>query len=1236
MRKLVGFGLLAVCCALAVIVLLSPGEKNPWDLDPEEQAYYEHKRFNKLPKLKRQPSNYFYEQRAYPYDHIPNEQYREAVAEAKLSKRRQVVSLGVEAAVWESAGPTNIPGRITCIDVHPTDPNTFYVGSASGGVYKTTDLGATWTIVFGEDGTYSMGALAVDPNDGNTIWVGPGEASASIDSYEADGIYKSTDAGLTWNNMLLLPTARTGKIVVDPTNSLRVFVAIQGPRFAPDGPDRGLYRTEDGGVSWTQVLYVDDGTGCVDVAIHPSTGVVLASTWWFTSGATSRLYRSASHGDVGSWSEITNGTSGLPASSDLGRIGVTIDPSSSRAYALIIDNDQRLYGLYRSDDLGVSWTQTNDGDLVDTFGGFGWYFGQVRVAPGDPNTVYSLGVTLWKTTDGGSNWFNITNQTHVDHHALYISPGDNDVLYGGCDGGVNYSSNGGDYWTVYRNMDNTQFYAITMDHNNPERLYGGTQDNGTLRTVTGATGDWTRIYGGDGFYTLVDYTNSDIIYAESQFGNLVKSVDCGNSFTWAQNGIDPGDDEPHGWNTPIEMDQSDPTVLYYGTDRVYKTTDGAENWTAISGSLSGNYLTTIASAKSDGQVVYAASRVGAVWVTTDGGSNWIDVGGALPDRWVTRLTVEPTDASICYVTISGYLTDGDRLPHIWRTDNYGASWADISSDLPDAPLNDVIIDPHDNQTLYVGSDVGVYVTEDLGGSWLPLGTGMPITAVADLVMNSRTRKLVAGTHGRSMFSTMVPCPDGPDSDSDGINDACDNCPNLANADQLDIDNDGVGDVCDDCVDPDGDGFGNPGYVSATCPEDNCPDIYNPDQADADLDGIGDACELIAVAAEYDTVTSSCLQLNVSHMGNFGNNSSTASLDYWNQGDCESIYLYDGSPIITRYTGSEYIADYFMHGNDRFRRPIDGLPKSPTTTTADYEMFGSGTFATNDGALALEMTWYAPTHPDTCGFVIQCLKVFSWDGQTHANVAIGNAIDWDIPASSGADNVGDSSSDAKLICLSGTGIGCVDNTSRFGGQSFLGITRANEDCVDTAVGPVGAYTGLNANDVWPTGGFVAQETYDRMQQSGYSPNTNVADQYSLMSFVAGETIGPDDTLNIYSALSTVRTGTITDLEANILKARQWCVDHLAPSCSDPTCCQGRVGDANGVGGDEPTIGDISVMIDAKFITGACDGIIGCLKEADINQSGGADPTCNDITIGDISMLIDYLFITGSSLGLADCL
>jgi len=1241
MKKLVGSGLVVVVGAIAALTLWPVSEKAPWDLDPSEAAYYKHKRFNKPPKAKRQPSNYFFEQRAYPYDSIPQAQYREAVAEAKLARRRQEASLGGEAVAWDGAGPINIPGRISSLDVDPTNPNIIYAGSASGGVYKTTDLGATWQIVFGEEGTYSIGAVAVDPNNPLTVWVGPGEPSNSIDSYEADGVYKSTDGGATWTDVLSLPTARIGKIVVDPLNSQRVYVAVQGARFAGNGPYRGLYRTENGGTDWTQVLYVDDATGCIDVALHPSTGTVLAATWPFGSGATSAVYRSTSYGDPGTFTEITNGMTGLPASGELGRIGLTIDPGSMRAYCKIIGSDYDLYGLYRSDDVGATWTQTNDGDLYGRFGGFGWYFGQVRVAPNHPDIVYALGVTLWKTTNGGASWFEVTNETHVDHHAMYISPSNPDIVYNGCDGGVNYTSNGGASWTVYRNMDNTQFYAITMDINHPERIYGGTQDNGTMRTMTGNIDDWERIIGGDGFYCLVDYTNSNIIYGESQNGNLYKSTDGGESFSWAQNGIDPYGDETHGWNTPIEMDQNDPEVLYYGTGRVYRTEDGTENWTSISPILTSRYLTTIASAKSDPLVVYAGSRTGDVYVTTDGGLNWNDIGGVLPDRWITRLTVDPTDAAICYVTVSGYLATGSTLPHIYRTTNYGANWTDISSDLPDAPLNDIILDPHDDQTLYVASDVGVYVTYDLGGSWEPLGTGMPITAVIDLVMDPKTRKLVAGTHGRSMFSTVVPCPDATDGDGDGIGDLCDNCPGTINPDQADLDSDGIGDVCDDCIDPDRDGYGNPGYASATCSDDNCPSVYNPDQTDTDGDGAGDACEIQPFQPQYDTLSTPSVKLAVCDQGNFARQGTPGvTLDYYDQGDCAPVYAYDGTPVIVRFTGSEYRVDHFVHGNNTFLRPLDGNPIQPVTSFGDYEFYSTGTFVTGDGSIAVEKTYYAPQNPDSSGFVIQRLKVYSWDGGTHENVALGEAIDWDIPSSSGANNVGGASSTAKLIYQQGQGSGCdgtVDNTRRFGGQSLIGTAYSNATCVDTSAVPVNAHTRLNAVDIWPTGGFVPEDLYNLMQQSGYHPNASSNDQYSLMTFVNGQTIGPDDTVYVYSTLTSVYSGTADDIAANARTAKAWFIGHVRPACGGTTsCCEGRVGDANGQAGDEPTISDISVLIDAKFITGTCDGRVACLAEGDVNQSGGIDPTCDDISISDISVLIDYLFITGPTLGLPDCL
>ncbi|MBU0983639.1 MAG: hypothetical protein KKA42_07200 [candidate division Zixibacteria bacterium] len=1212
MKRLLVGALACVCAAALVIALLPPPEKAPWEIDPDLAAYYDMKRDGHRPKLQRRPSGWFYEQRAYPYKEIPHDQYLEALDEAK-TKRALAKAAGPDAVTWQSTGPSNVPGRISAIDVHPSAPNTIIAGSAAGGVYRSTNLGASWTPVFDDVGTFGIGALAIDPSDPATIYVGTGEASTSIDSYEGTGVYKSVDGGDTWSFVGLANSARIGKIVVDPLHPDTVYVAVQGKEFGGvPSTERGLYRSENGGTTWSQILYVDDQTGVIDVALHPSSGVMLAATY---RGPTNALYRSPDHGDT--WSMIS-GTGGLPPTGNIGRIGVTMDPSSNTGYSIQYAADtEDLLGMYKTTDLGVTWTQTNDGALAGSYGGFAWYFGQVRVAPGNPNEVYSLGVSMLKSEDGGNSWFYADNGTHVDHHAMTILSTNTDVVYSGCDGGVNYSTDGGNSWTVFTNMENTQFYAMTVDYQNPDHILGGTQDNGTLRTPDGGIGNWQHILGGDGFYCLVDYTNPDIIYAESQFGNLTKSTDGGLTFSSATNGIDRS---TSGWNTPVVMDPVHPNILYYGSDVVYRTTDRADNWTAISGVLTSRYLTTIGVARSDSLVVYAGSRSGTVYVTTNGGGSWSQVDAALPDRWITRLTVDPFDAGICYATISGYITDGSTLPHIYRTDNYGATWTSISSDLPDVPLNDVILDPHDNQTLYVGSDVGVYVSDDLGASWLPLGTGMPITCVHDLEMNPRNRQLVAATHGRSMFKTIVPCPDLTDSDFDGVGDDCDNCPSISNADQADVDGDFVGDACDDCIDPDLDGFGTPGFASSTCPDDNCPDVYNPSQTDTDNDGIGDACEVVS-GSTFDTISTACVSLVVNSNGDFGAQGTVgASLDYLNQGDCEIIYLYDGSPIIARHPGSSYIADRYIFGDNTFLTPLDGNPTVPVTDMGDYEVYESGTFYTNDETIALEKTWWAPAAADSCPFVIQRLKVYSADGSTQSGVTIGEAIDWDIPASSGSTN--DGGYVGEIIYNQGTGFGCQDNSNRFGALAMLGI--GYDDSCYSPASPYGAYTESNSTYVYPNSGFVPEELYNNMQQAGFSALGSAEDQHMVMTYLNSYTVSPADTLYVYSVLTTVLDGSTTTVTQNVDKARAWFADHLGGNCG---CCVGTRGNvqlepACDPGDQSVDIGDLTALIDHLFISFAP---ICCEDEADITPAINGMPPDGSVDVGDLTGMIDHLFI-----------
>ena len=735
-----------------------------------DPVYAELKKSGKIKRAKQMPNEWFLMQRAYPYQTVPEGKYLEALEEAR-SVSKSAPQHRLSDIVWTQAGPSNIPGRITDLAVPPDDYQTVYAASAAGGVFKSIDAGATWTSIFDEVGPQSIGALALRPDNSNIVFVGTGEANGSGDSYEGTGLYVSTDAGTNWASAGLTESYHIGRILIDPLRPDTMYVAVLGKLFGTN-PERGVYRSIDGGGSWEQMLYIDDTTGCTDVAFDTATGLLYAAMWYrwrsptdrWVGGTQSGIYRSDDFGD--SWSILSNG---LPAPADtVGRIGISVAPGFNTIYAIYANHPGRFMGVYKSIDNGDNWTRTNDGALENIFSSFGWYFGNIRVDADNPDIVFALGVVMYKTENGGDSWLPASVGIHVDHHALCTSQG---WLYDGSDGGVSVSSNGGDSWTQLYDMPNTQFYAITIDYSNPQRLYGGTQDNGTMRTMAGGTDDWERILGGDGFYTLVDYTDPDIVYAEYQWGYLYKSTNGGYNFSWALSNIDYEADR-HNWCTPFVMDPNDHNTLYYCTDKLYKTTNACASWSTISNDLTngpgpGNRtfgtITTIDVAVTDANVIYVGTDDANVWVTQDGGGYWQNISAALPERWITRVAVDPHNAAVAYVTLSGYEVS-DHLPRIYRTDNYGADWTDIHGDLPDVPLNDVIIDPDEDATLYVATDIGVYYTSDLGATWQPLGSGMPLVPVDDLAFHPPTRMLVAGTHGRSMFKASlaepVPCCTG--------------------------------------------------------------------------------------------------------------------------------------------------------------------------------------------------------------------------------------------------------------------------------------------------------------------------------------------------------------------------------------------------------------------------------------------------------------------------------------------
>jgi photosystem II stability/assembly factor-like uncharacterized protein len=705
------------------------------------------------------PNNWFFQQRAFPYDHINQEAYKEALMQA--SAERESYRMRNTQQSWKFAGCVNIGGRITDIEMHASDQQTIYAGAATGGVFKSTNAGTSWFPIFDKALSLTIGDIAIAPSNPKIIYVGTGEANGGGGSstYDGLGVYKSSDAGSTWTYTGLDEIGNTGRIVVHPKDPQKVFVAAMGDLYGKT-PDRGIYRTTNGGTTWQKVLFVSDSTGAIDIVINPKNPDTLYAALWErirtinreTYGGTScNVYRSFDGGTT--WKILANG---LPtASSNSGRIGLAISESSPDiVYAIYADKVGSFNGIYKTTNSGNSWTRVNDGALSSMFATYGWWFGRVHVDPTNPDVVYAIGFDLYKSTNGGSSWTNIGGSVHVDHHAIYVHPKNPNFVLLGNDGGVHISKNAAGSWTHVSTLPITQFYTCEVDNKNPQRLYGGAQDNGVNRTTTGNLNDWSSIVGGDGFVALVDPTNNNYVYGASQNGALQRSTNGGASFSSGTTGISSSDRK--NWNTPVIFDPTNPQIMYYGANKLYKSTNRAASWTAISTDLTngnaGNGLgtiTCIAVAPSNTNVLYVGTDDGNVWRTANGGTNWSKISASLPVRWITRIAVDLQNPSIAYVTLSGFRFD-EYQAHILKTTDAGLTWKDISGNLPAAPINEVIIDPSDNSTLYIGTDVGVYAGSS-SGSWSILGDSLPNVPIVDLTLHQPTRTLVAATFGRSMY-----------------------------------------------------------------------------------------------------------------------------------------------------------------------------------------------------------------------------------------------------------------------------------------------------------------------------------------------------------------------------------------------------------------------------------------------------------------------------------------------------
>jgi photosystem II stability/assembly factor-like uncharacterized protein len=698
--------------------------------------------------IKKKSSDWHFRQRSYPHGKIDKQAYLQAIQDVQTQKMNTEKS-------WTFEGPTNIGGRITDIEI--TD-NKVYFSAASGGLFVSED-DINWTPIFDENSTLSIGDFDISDTDENIIYVGTGEANAGGGSlaYDGTGIYKTTDGGISWINTGLQNGGSIGKVIIHPDNENICYVAAMGQLFN-NNTERGVYKTLDGGNTWNQVLYLNDSTGAIDMAIDITQPDTIYAAMWERvrrvnrrnyGGPSSGIHRSFDGGNT--WTELTNG---LP--NQAGRIGIAIAPSSPNIlYAVYTDTEtDYLSAIYKTEDYGNTWTEKSIYNISQA--PFNWWFGKIYVHPTDPETVYVTSLDMHKSTDGSNSWSYVFDGAHVDHHAIAFDPTNPEKVYNGNDGGLYISSDGGSNYSKVQNLPITQFYTCEIDYSIPERLYGGTQDNSAMRTMTGQTNDWEIIFYGDGFYTLVDPNDNNYIYTEYQYGGLGRSTNGGNSFSFATTGI--SDSDRINWSAPLVFNPQNTAELYFGSQRVYKTTNRAVSWYPISGDLTDgstdgnlvyNTITTISVSEINPQIILVGTDDGNVSITTDGGTNWNNISSTLPKRWVTRVATDKYDEQKLYVALSGYRF-GEMEGHIYQSSDQGNTWESISGDMPDIPVNCIIQIKEDQ--LAAATDVGVYITKNAGVNWEIAGDNIPPLIITDLDYHLPTNTLIAATFGRGLYS----------------------------------------------------------------------------------------------------------------------------------------------------------------------------------------------------------------------------------------------------------------------------------------------------------------------------------------------------------------------------------------------------------------------------------------------------------------------------------------------------
>ncbi len=716
----------------------------------------------------------------------------------------------LKTITYREIGPARQGGRIVDLAVPLSQPYAFYVASASGGLWKTVNNGTTFEPIFDNQTVISIGDVAVAPSNPDILWVGTGEANNSRSCYWGDGVYKSFDGGKSWSNMGLKESHHIGRILIHPEDPDIVYVAVLGHLYSFN-EERGLFKTTDGGITWKKVLYINHKVGVVDVAIEPSNPNVLYAAsydkerlpWHFEeAGPGSAIYKSVDAGE--SWEKLGGG---LPEGK-IGRIGIDIYRKDPNIVYATVENanmrtpteeevksakeqnreprDTPVGGeVYRSENAGQTWTKMN-GDK-DNIGGMpGYYYGQIRIDPNDDQTVYILSIQVFRSTDGGRTWGkeqpeNAGAGTHSDHHALWIDSQNSNHMILGNDGGLSITYDRGKSWDFYDNLPLAQYYAIGVDMDTPYNVYGGLQDNGSWRGPSNSLygrisrDEWLSVGGGDGFYNQVDPNDNRWLYNESQFGNIQR-VD---QKTGIRQSIRPQrqKEDPEfrfNWNSPIHISPHNSKIIYFGGNVLFRSMDKGDNWQIISPDLSTNdakkiagrgniqycTITTISESPVLPGLIWLGTDDGKTWISRDGGANWTDLTdhlkpvGAPEDYWVSRVFASNFREDTAYVSKTGYRRD-DFRPFLYKVTEFGKTWTSISGNLPNEPIN-VIVEDHKNpDLLFVGTEMGVYVSIDGGKKWVCMKGNMPTNGVHDLIIHPRENDLVVGTHGRGIFITNI-------------------------------------------------------------------------------------------------------------------------------------------------------------------------------------------------------------------------------------------------------------------------------------------------------------------------------------------------------------------------------------------------------------------------------------------------------------------------------------------------